>query len=124
MSGDARGAEVPPSYEMSSPVQIARMTSQRLLEQLGALIEVDAQRGELPLEVADTDREREPAPESRSRVAPDLATTNGFRYGSTTMFGISRSVVVRAAANPSATNGSSASCPPAASHRCGVPGDR
>ncbi|KAB7754862.1 hypothetical protein MPHL21000_14815 [Mycolicibacterium phlei DSM 43239 = CCUG 21000] len=43
---------------------------------------------------------------------------NGLRYGSTTMLGISFSVDVRAAAYPIATNGSTASCPPASSHRC------
>ncbi len=56
-------------------------------------------------------------PERRSRVAPALATMNGFRYGRTTMFGISRSVVVRAAAKPIATNGSRASWPPDSSQR-------
>jgi hypothetical protein len=34
------------------------------------------------------------------------------------MLGMSRNVVVCAAANPIATNGSSASCPPASSQRC------
>src|SRR6476659_9645949 len=57
-------------------------------------------------------------PDSRSSVAPDLATTNGFRYGSTPMFGISSNVDVRAAAEPAATNGAIASWPPDSSHRC------
>ena len=52
-----------------------------------------------------------------SSVAAAFATMNGLRYGSTTMLGISRSVSVTAAANPSATNGSRASWPPAFSHR-------
>ena len=54
--------------------------------------------------------------DTASSVADALATRNGLRYGSTTMFGMSRSRSVTAATRLHATNGSSASWPPALSH--------
>ena len=57
-------------------------------------------------------------PDTVSSVAAALATRNGLRYGSTRMFGIRCSRSVTAATRPNATNGSSASCPPACSQRC------
>jgi len=41
----------------------------------------------IPVSDSDADRERESSVRQQISVAPDLATTNGFRYGSTTMFG-------------------------------------
>ena len=74
---------------------------------------VDAERGELALEVARAADSVNRPPLSRSSVAPAFATMNGLRYGNTTTLGIRRIVCVAAAANAMATNGSSASCPPA-----------
>ena len=107
MRGDALGAEVP-ALERDIVASDGADHLQRLLEQRGPFVEIHTQRGELPLEVTDTDRQREPAVGGMSSVAPDFATTNGLRYGSDDV-GDERSVVVRAAAKPIATNGSSAS---------------
>ena len=57
-------------------------------------------------------------PESTSRVAIVFAARSGLRYGSTTMFGMSRTRSVTAATKDRATYGSNASWPPLVSHLC------
>ena len=99
-------------------VQIARITSSASSNNCAAFVEVHAQRGELPLQVAHADREREPS------VRQQVQCRTGFRHHERIPVRQHHDVRdqpqgrVRAAANPIATNGSSASCPPDSSHRC------
>ena len=119
VGGDAAGAEVP-ALERDVVARPDRAGSRRWPRRRGRCARRGRRRGRRTRSSGSprpTARVKRP-PESRSRVAPALATTNGFRYGSTTMLGISRIVVVPAAAQPIATNGSRASWPPPSSQRC------